>query len=130
MTPSRNQIEGSTVGPVKKALLVLPVALFVFLAWIWLVHRPSEVESAALSAAEAGALPNAERNEYSGEVECRVEEEGAFRGQDIYLCKLGVKGLDFDLGGRYIYAAMVGGTLHTHQTDPAEIPGRVFDPPF
>ncbi len=53
----------------------------------------------------------------------------AFRGQDLYLCKLGFKGLDVP-GGQYVYAAMVGGTLHTHQTDPAEIPGRVFDPGF
>jgi hypothetical protein len=51
-----------------------------------------------------------------------------FHGQDLYLCKLGVKGLD--LGGHYMYAAMVAGELHTHQTDPAEIPARVFDPSF
>jgi hypothetical protein len=52
----------------------------------------------------------------------------AVQGQDLYLCKLGVKGLD--LGGHYMYAAMVAGELHTHQTDPAEIPARVFDPSF
>jgi hypothetical protein len=114
---------------VRKALLILPVALLI-VGWIWLVHRPSEVEKAVLSAAEAGALPIAEGHEYNGEVECQVEEEEAFHGQDLYLCKLGVKGLDFDLGGRYIYAAIVGGKLHTHQTDPAEIPGKVFDPSF
>ena len=35
----------------------------------------------------------------------------AFQGQDLYLCKLGVKGLDS--GGEYIYAAVLGGkTAH------------------
>jgi hypothetical protein len=111
----------------RKALLVIPIALFVVLAWIWLAHRPSEVEKAVQSAAEAGAFPIAEGYTY-GEIECRVEEEEGFHGQDLYLCKLGVKGLD--LGGQYIYAAMVAGELHTHQTDPAEIPARVFDPSF
>jgi hypothetical protein len=115
---------------VRKAVLVLSIALLVALAWIWLVNRPSEVEKAVLSAAEAGAFPIAEGDTYDGEIECRVEEVNGFQGQDLYLCKLGLKGLDFDLGGQYLYAAVVGGELHTHQTDPAEIPMRVVDPSF
>jgi hypothetical protein len=110
-------------------LLVAITALSVTFAWIWLVHRPTEVEEAVLSAAEAGAFPIEGGYTYNGEVDCRVEDVEAFRGKDLYLCKLGFKGLDVP-GGQYIYAAMVGGTLHTHQTDPAEIPGRVFDPGF
>ena len=82
-----------------------------------------------LSAAEAGAFPIAGDYTYKGEVECRVEEVEGFHGQDLYLCKLGFKGLDVP-GGQYIYAAVVGGKLHTHQSDPAEIPARVFDPSF
>lgn len=105
------------------------MALSVIIVWIRLVHRPSEVEEAVLSAAEAGAFPIAGSYTYSGEVDCRVEEVEAFQGQDLYLCKLGFMGLH-DPGGQYIYAAVVGGKLHTHQTDPAEIPGRVFDPGF
>jgi hypothetical protein len=75
-----------------------------------------------------GALHTPGSAPYNGQIECRVEEEEAFQGQDLYLCKLGVKGLDN--GAEYIYAVMVGGKLHTHQTDPAEIPAKVFDPSF
>ena len=122
---------------VRKLALLLLIAitvLSVIVGGIWLVHRPSEVEKAVLSAAEAGAFPppNAflvpRSNPYDGQIECRVEVEEAFQGQDLYLCKLGVKGLDN--GAEYIYAVMVGGKLHTHQTDPAEIPAKVFDPSF
>jgi hypothetical protein len=43
----------------KLALLILVAvtAASVILGWIWLVHRPSEVEKAVLLAAEAGAFP-------------------------------------------------------------------------
>ena len=110
------------------------MALSVILGWIWLVHRPSEVEKAVLSVAEAGAFPPAGASlvpgsaPYDGQIECRVEEVEAFQGQDLYLCKLGVKGLDN--GAEYIYAVMVGGKLHTHQTDPASIPAKAIDPGF
>lgn len=88
------------------------VAVFVVLAWIWLVHRPSEVEKSELSAAEAGAFPIAGGYTYNGEVDCRVEEVEAFHGQDLYVCKLGFKGPDVP-GGQYIYAALVDGkTAH------------------
>lgn len=114
--------------------LVAITVLSVIVGWIWLAHRPSEVEKAVLSTAEAGAFPPAGAflvpgsDPYDGQIECRVEEVEAFQGQDLYLCKLGVKGLDG--GGEYIYAAMVGGELHTHQTDPAEIPATAVDPSF
>jgi hypothetical protein len=115
-------------------LLIAITVLSVVVGGIWLVHRPSEVEKAVLSAAEDGAFPPPHSvlvpgsNPYDGQIECRVEEEEAFQGQDLYLCKLGVKGLDN--GAEYIYAVMIGGKLHTHQTDPAEIPAKVFDPSF
>ena len=110
-------------------LLIAITVLSIIVGWIWLVHRPSEVEKAVQAAAEAGAFPPAVGYMYSGDVDCRVEEVEAFLGHDLYLCKLGFKGLDVP-GGQYIYAAIVDGKLHTHQTDPAEIPGRVFDPAF
>ena len=110
-------------------LLVAIAALSVIFGWKWIVHRPSEVEKAVLAAAEAGAFPIAGGYTYDGEVDCRVEDVEAFRGQDLYVCKLGFKGLDVP-GGQYIFAAMVGGKLHTHQTDPAEIPAKVIDPSF
>ena len=113
------------MGPVRKALLVFPLALIVAVGWIRLVHRPSEVEDAVLSAAEAGAFRIAGGYTYNGEVECRVDEVEGFHGQDLYLCKLGFRGLDVP-GGQYIYAAMVDGELHTRQTDPAEIPTRTL----
>ncbi len=110
-------------------LLVAIAALSVIFGWQWIVHRPSEVEKAVLAAAEAGAFPIAGGYTYDGEVDCRVEDVEAFRGQDLYVCKLGFKGLDVP-GGQYVFAAMVGGKLHTHQTDPAEIPAKVIDPSF
>jgi hypothetical protein len=116
-------------GAMRKVLLILPVALFV-VGWIWLVHRPSEVERAVGSAAEAGAFPIAGGHTYNGQVECRVEETGAVHGQDLYLCKLGLEGLGDVPGGQYLYAAIVDGSLLTHRTNPGLIPGRVFDPPF
>ncbi len=109
--------------------MILPVALFV-VGWIWLVHRPSEVERAVRSAAEAGAFPIGGGYTHNGEVECRVEEEGTVHGQDLYLCKLGLEGLDDVPGGQYIYAAVVDGSLYTHKTNPNLIPGRVLDPNF
>ena len=84
----------------RKALLIIPVALFV-VGWIWLVHRPSEVERPVRSAAEAGVFPIGGGYMYNGEVECRVE------GQDLYVCKLGIEGLHDVPGGQYIYAAVV-----------------------
>ena len=115
-------------------LLIAITVLSVIAGGIWLVHRPSEVEKAVLSAAEADAFPPPHAflvpgsNPYDGQIECRVEEVEAVQGRDLYLCKLGVKGLNG--GGEYIYAAMVGGKLHTYQTDPAEIPAKAFDPNF
>ena len=115
-------------------LLIAITVLSVIAGGIWLVHRPSEVEKAVLSAAEADAFPPPHAflvpgsNPYDGQIECRVEEVEAVQGRDLYLCKLGVKGLNG--GGEYIYAAMVGGKLHTYQTDPAEIPAKVIDPSF
>jgi hypothetical protein len=119
-------------GLVRKALLLLlaiAIALFV-VGWIWLVHRPSEVERAVRSAAEAGAFPIGGGYMYNGEVECRVEEVGAVHGQDLYLCKLGLEGLDEVPGGQYIYAAIVDGRLYTHRSNPILIPEQVFDPNF
>ena len=118
---------GSTVR--KLVALLLLATLSVTSAWIWLANRPSEIEKAVMSAAEAGAFPLATGNSYDGHIDCRVSEPNAFHQQDLFLCKLGLNGLG-GLGGQYVYAAMLDGELHTHDTDPGAIPGRVFDPGF
>ena len=59
-----------------------------------------------------------------------VSRASRFQGHDIFLCKLGLKGRPFELGGQYVYVALIDGALHTHATDPEAIPGRLFDPPF
>ena len=65
-------------------LLIAITVLSVVVGEIWLVHRPSEVEKAVLSAAEDGAFPPPQSvlvpgsNPYDGQIECRIEEEEAF----------------------------------------------------
>lgn len=117
----------------KKALLIVPLVALVALlvvGWIWLAQRPIEVERAVRSAAQAGMFPIGGGYTYNGEVECRVEEEGTIHGEDLYLCKLGLEGLDDVPGGQYIYAAVVDGSLYTHKTNPVLIPGQILDPNF
>jgi hypothetical protein len=113
----------------KGAVLLVLSALVLASAWIWLSHRPSDIEQEVLSAARAGSFPQTKRS-YDGQVDCRVSEPKALQGQDIFLCKLGLKGVPFELGGQYVYVALINGELHTHATDSEAIPGRVFDPPF
>jgi hypothetical protein len=104
----------------KVALLLLMGALSVTLVWmIWLANRPTAIESTVLSEGDYT---------YDGQVECRVEDVEAFHGEDLFICRLGLNGVD--VGGQYVYAALVDGVLHTHQTDPADIPARAFDPGF
>ena len=113
----------------RKPVLVLLVAtLLVIVAWIWLANRPSEIERAVISAAEAGDFPLATGYSYNGQIDCRVANPRAFRGQDVFVCKLGLSVPDD--GGQYVYAALVDGELHTHETDPDAIRARVFDPGF
>jgi hypothetical protein len=113
----------------KVALLLLIGALFVTFVWmIWLANRPTAIESTVLSEAETGAFPLEGDYTYDGQVECRVEDVEAFHGEDLFICRLGLNGVD--AGGQYVYAALVDGVLHTHQTDPADIPARAFDPGF
>jgi hypothetical protein len=113
----------------KVALLLLIGALLVTFVWmIWLANRPTAIESTVLSEAETGAFPLEGDYTYDGQVECRVEDVEAFHGEDLFICRLGLNGVD--AGGQYVYAALVDGVLHTHQTDPADIPARAFDPGF
>ncbi len=116
--------------PMKKvALLLLIGALSITLVWmIWLVNRPTAIERAVLSEAEAGAFPLEGDSSYAGQVECRVEDVEAFHGHNLFIWRLGLNGVD--AGGQYVYAELVDGVLHTHQTDPADIPARAFDPGF
>lgn len=65
---------------------------------------------------------------YTGDIECRVDQPGAFDGADLYLCKIWI-----DDGGReYVWGALLDGTLHTHATDPKQIPTITgpWDPPW
>jgi hypothetical protein len=109
--------------------LVLAIVLALAVVRVWLANKPSEVEREFLSAAREGAFSLPTSSSYDGQVDCRVSEPDAFRGQDIFLCKLGVEGPD-GVAGQYLYVALVDGRLHTHETDPITIPGRVFDPGF
>jgi hypothetical protein len=113
----------------KAALLLLLTALAIATAWFWLANQPSDVENEVSAAARAGSFPSHAGYPYDGQVDCRVAEPNAFHGHDIFLCKLGLKGLE-DLGGQYVYVALINGELHTHDTDPDAIPGRAFDPGF
>ena len=109
--------------------MLLIVALSVTLVgMIWLVGRPTSIEKAVLSEAEAGVFPLEGDFTYDGQVECRVEDVNVFHGEDLFLCRLGLNGVD--AGGQYVYAALVDGVLHTHQTDPTDIPARALDPGF
>ena len=108
--------------------MLLAAALTVIVAWIWLANRPSEIERAVLSAAEAGEFPLTTGYSYNGQIECRVADPHAFRGRDVFVCKLGLSGLDE--GGQYVYTALLDGALHTHETDPDAIRARVLDPGF
>jgi hypothetical protein len=127
---SRRRERPTTLNLVKKvALMLLIVALSVTLVgMIWLVGRPTAIEKAVLSEAEAGVFPLEWDLTYDGQVECRVEDVNAFHGEDLFLCRLGLNGVD--AGGQYVYAALVDGVLHTHQTDPTDIPARALDPGF
>jgi len=121
--------DGLPLLPMRKALLLLLVAaLAVIVAWIWLANRPSEIETAVLSSAEAGDFPLTMGSSYNGQIECRVADPHGFRGRDVFVCKLGLSGIDD--GGLYVYAALLNGALHTHETDPNAIQSRVFDPGF
>ena len=128
MTPDSIQSSASTVGLVRKALLVLIVTLFVALAWMWLVHRPSEVDKAVQSAAEAGAFPIAGGYKYSGEVDCQSKRWRPSTDRICMSASWDSSVVMFRAGSTSTRPSERN--LHTHQTDPAEIPGRVFDPGF
>jgi hypothetical protein len=105
-------------------------SLSVTLVWvIWLANRPTAIERAVLSEAEAGAFPLEGDFTYDGQVECRVEGAEAFHGQGLFICRLGLNGVN--AGGQYVYAALVDGVLHTPtRRNPTDIPARAFDPGF
>lgn len=109
--------------------LVLAIVLALAVVWVRLANEPSEVEREVLSAVREGAFRLPTGSSYDGKIDCRVSEPDAFRGQDIFLCKLGIEDLEGP-AGQYFYVALVGGQLHTHDTDPGAIRGRVFDPGF
>ena len=95
---------------------------------IWLANGPTAIERAVLSEAERALSRPKGDYTYDGQVECRVDDAETFHGQDLFICRLGLNGVN--AGGQYVYAALVDGVLHTHQTDPTDIPARAFDPGF
>jgi hypothetical protein len=104
------------------ALLVLGACTF---------GRPTDIETAMLSAARQGAFPlaRAVHGTYTGDVECRVDTPHAFEGADIYLCALSLT----DGGRQWEWGAMQDGNLHTHLTNPDRIPtvpADGWDPPW
>jgi D-alanyl-D-alanine dipeptidase len=118
----------------RSGLVAFAVSLAVLAALgglIWWAQRPTSVERAVWDAAQDGAFPftdPAAASRYAGTVDCQIYDQAAFEGHDLYICKLGLEGVEN--GGQYVLAALVDGELHTHDTDPALIPGRVFDPGF
>jgi hypothetical protein len=90
------------------------------------------VAAAMLQRAQAGAFQAAPAgHHYQGPVKCRVDRRRhAFRGEDIYLCKIAIS--DLKLAYLWEWGAWVDGKLHTHATDPTRIPTitGAFDPPF
>jgi len=98
---------------------------------IWWIHRPTSIEAAVWDAAQEGAFPftgPAAALSYTGAVDCQIYDQAAFQGHDLYICKLGLEGVEN--GGQYVFAALVDGELHTHDSDPVLIPGRILDPNF
>lgn len=108
----------------KVALLLVVGALSVALVWmIWLANRPTAIERAVLSEAEAGAFPLEGDYTYDGQVECRVEDVEAFQGEDLFICRLGLNGVD--AGGsmctRRLWTAYF---TRTRRTQRISRPGR------
>ncbi len=84
-----------------------------------------------LKEARAGGFQKPPAGEhYEAPVECRVDQPGAFGGDDIFLCKIALSGSP--QGFLYEWGAWADGQLHTHATDPKRIPTITgsFDPPW
>jgi hypothetical protein len=69
---------------------------------------------------------------YDTPTECRVDEPHGFDGAPVYLCAISIVGQGPSGGHLWEWGALVGGTMHTHRTDPAKIPTITgpWDPPW
>lgn len=91
------------------------------------------VGAGMLALAQAGRFqPPPEGMSYDAPTECRVDEPHGFHGSPVYLCAMSLVGEGSAGGHLWEWGALVDGTLHTHRTDPAEIPTITgpWDPPW
>jgi hypothetical protein len=94
---------------------------------VWWIQRPSDVEAAVRTALEDGRIPIFDvygDARPTGTVHCAVDRPSAFQGEDLNVCEI-----QLDRGQEYVYAALVGGRLRTHWTDPSLIPWSVGSDP-
>jgi hypothetical protein len=98
------------------AVLLVPLTLGV---WWWLPHGPTPIQSAMLAAARSGEFGGpVDHNSYSGEIDCSLYKANGFHGADIYLCQIG----ETNGWWQWETGALLKGQLHTHQSDPKQIP--------
>jgi hypothetical protein len=96
---------------------------------------PEAVGAAMLALARSGRFQHPETGmDYDQPVDCRVYDPNGLRGQPIYLCAISIvttSGQD-TTGNLWEWGALVDGTLHTHHTDPKEVPTITgpWEPPW
>jgi hypothetical protein len=110
-------------------LVAASIALAIVALIAWAIRRPTPIEAAMMAAARNGQFqPPVTGQAYTGAIDCRVDRADAFHGADIYLCAIDETG-----GWReWEWGAMLNGRLHTHRTDPKDIPTITgpWDPPW
>jgi hypothetical protein len=91
------------------------------------------VDAAMLAPAQAGRFQHPPPGmEYDVPTECRIDEPNGFDGHPVYLSAISIVGSAPAGGYLWEWGALVDGTLHTHRTDPCEIPTITgpWDPPW
>jgi hypothetical protein len=91
------------------------------------------VGAAMLALAQAGRFqhpPDGMR--YAAPVDCRVDDPHGLDGAPVYLCAISMVGQGPAGGHLWEWGALVDGALHTHRSDPAQIPTITgpWDPPW
>jgi hypothetical protein len=100
------------------AMLVLSL-IYGAIWWFWLPHHPTPIERAMLTAARSGEFGDpVANNRYTGIIMCHLYKANGFHGADIYYCEIG----ETNNWWQWETGALLGDRLHTHYTDPKEIP--------
>jgi hypothetical protein len=124
-----------TYGPCR-----LPASIDAFRATAFAAMNDYISKTPSAEAVGAGmlALAQADRFQrapagttYDGPVDCRVDDPHGFDGHPVYLCAIALVGQE-PTGHLWEWGTLVEGTLHTHRTDPTEIPTitGAWDPPW